>query len=117
MKINEKIKKLRLEKGWSQTQLANKMGIHPQNIGRYERGSFSPSVEALIKFAEVFGVSIDYLVNEELSDTQIIVKDKQLQKYIEQVDNLNEEDKNLIKKVIESVLVRNKVEDLADKKI
>ena len=55
MKIHEKIRKLRLEKGWSQAQLGNKMNVKPQNISRYERGVFTPSAETLAKFAAVFG--------------------------------------------------------------
>jgi transcriptional regulator with XRE-family HTH domain len=117
MKISEKIKKLRQEKGWSQTQLANKLGIHPQHVSRYERGVFTPSAETLTKIGEVFGVSADYLLNEETNDsTGYLIKDKQLQRYLEEVDKLSEADKTLIKEVIESVLVRNKVKDLASEK-
>ena len=117
MKIHEKIKKLRQEKGWSQTQLANKLGVHSQHISRYERGNSNPSADTLSKFAEVFGVSVDYLLNEEADNINAYrIKDKQLQKYFEEVDQLNEEDKSLIKGVIDSVLVRNKVKDLASEK-
>jgi transcriptional regulator with XRE-family HTH domain len=119
MKIHEKIKMLRQQKGWSQTQLANKLDVHSQHISRYERGNSNPSAETLTKFAEVFGVSVDYLLNEDAENISAYqIKDKQLQRYFEEVDQLNEEDKNLIKGVIESVLVRNKVKDLAsDKKL
>lgn len=117
MKISEKIKKLRAEKGWSQAQLANKLGVHPQHISRYETGGSSPSAEALAKMAEVFGVSVDYLLDEDSENTGTHrIKDKQLQRYFEEVDKLAEEDKNLIKGVIDSVLVRNKVKDLASDK-
>jgi transcriptional regulator with XRE-family HTH domain len=117
MKISEKIKKLRLEKGWSQTQLANKLGIHPQNVSRYERGPTMPSTEAMSKFAEVFGVSVDYLISDESGDSSAYkIKDKQLQKYLEEVDNLSEKDKDLVKGLIEAVLVKDKVKDLVEKK-
>ena len=117
MNISEKIKKLRKDKGWSQTQLAKKLNIPSQNVSRYERGVFTPSTEALAKFAEVFGVSVDYLINDEADDAGAYkIKDKQLQRYFEEVDKLNEEDKNLIKGLIESVLVKSKVKDLASDK-
>lgn len=106
-----------MEKGWSQTQLANKLGIHPQNVSRYERGPITPSTEALSKFAEVFGVSVDYLISDEAADsTTYKIKDKQLQRYLEEVDNLSEKDKELVKGLIEAVLVKDKVKDLAEKK-
>ena len=119
MNISEKIKKLRQDKGWSQTQLAQKLNTQSQNVSRYERGVFTPSTEALAKFAEVFGVSVDYLINDEAEDSNVYqIKDKQLQRYFEEIDKLSEEDKNLAKGVLEAILVKSKVKDLAsDKKL
>jgi transcriptional regulator with XRE-family HTH domain len=117
MNISEKIKKLRQEKGWSQTQLAQKLNTQSQNASRYERGVFTPSTEALAKFAEVFGVSVDYLLNDDAADDGTYkIKDKQLQRYFEEIDNLSEEDKNLAKGVLEAILVKSKVKDLASDK-
>lgn len=113
MNISEKIKKLRQDKGWSQTQLAKKLNIPSQNVSRYERGVFTPATEALAKFAEVFGVSVDYLLSEESEDSGAYkIKDKQLQRYFEEADQLDEEDKDTIKSLIDAVLVRNKVKSL-----
>ncbi|MDI6814267.1 MAG: helix-turn-helix transcriptional regulator, partial [Desulfitobacteriaceae bacterium] len=89
MMISEKIKKLRHTKGWSQAQLAKKLGVHPQHISRYETGFSNPSAEILAKIAEVFGISVDYLLSENAEDvSEYKVKDKQLQRYIEEVDKL-----------------------------
>jgi transcriptional regulator with XRE-family HTH domain len=113
MMIHEKIKKLRQQKGWSQTQLANKMGVRSQHISRYERGNSNPSAETLSKFAEIFGVSVDYLLSEDEETTNTYkIKDKQLQRYFEEVDNLDDEDKNAIKNLIDAVLIRKKVKNL-----
>jgi len=119
MNISEKIKKLRQEKGWSQTQLAKKLNTQSQNISRYERGVFTPSTEALTKFAEVFGVSVDYLLNEEVENANAYkIEDKQLQRYFAEIDKLNEEDKNLAKGVLEAILLKSKIKDLtSDKKL
>lgn len=117
MNISEKIRKLRQDKGWSQTQLAKKLNIPSQNVSRYERGVFAPSTEAMAKFAEVFGVSVDYLLSEELEDAGAYkIKDKQLQRYFEEADKLDEEDKNTIKSLIDAVLVRSKVKNLTSDK-
>lgn len=111
MKISEKIKKLREDKGWSQTQLAKKLNMQSQNISRYERGLFTPSTETLTKFAEIFGVSTDYLLSEAEDSSEYCFKDKQLLSYFEEVDKLNEKDRNLIKGLIESVLAKNKIKN------
>jgi transcriptional regulator with XRE-family HTH domain len=110
MKISDKLKSLRQEKGWSQAQLAKKVAMKPQNISRYERGVFAPSVDALVKFAKAFGVTIDYLMDDSEKQAEYSFKDKQLLEYFLKVDKLNEEDRNLIKGVIESVLAKSKVE-------
>jgi hypothetical protein len=66
----------------------------------------------------VFGVSVDYLLNDNSEDSSAYkIKDKQLQKYLEEVDNLNEKDKELVKGLIEAVLVKDKVKGLFEKKI
>jgi transcriptional regulator with XRE-family HTH domain len=117
MNISEKLKNLRQQKGWSQTQLAKKLNTQSQNISRYERGLFTPSTDALSKFADVFGVSVDYLLNDEVEDVEISqIRDKQLQRYFEEIDKLIEEDKVLAKGVLEAILVKSKVKDLASDK-
>jgi hypothetical protein len=66
----------------------------------------------------VFGVSVDYLLNDNSEDSSAYkIKDKQLQKYLEEVDNLNEKDKEIVKGLIEAVLVKDKVKGLFEKKI
>ena len=53
---------LRKRAGMSQLQLANKLNIGPSAIGMYEQGRRTPSVELLINMANLFGVSLDYLI-------------------------------------------------------
>ncbi len=63
MKIfSERLKTLRLEKGLSQTELANSVGLSQSGIARWESGSQLPNIEIAKRFAIFFGVTIDYLV-------------------------------------------------------
>ena len=59
MSIGEQIKNLRKERGWSQADLATKIAGDAGQISRYEHGRITPSVEAIVKFAELFDVSVD----------------------------------------------------------
>ncbi|WP_028609746.1 helix-turn-helix domain-containing protein [Paenibacillus harenae] len=63
--IEKMIKELRTKRGWSQDDLAERMGMTRANISNYERGLNKniPS-ETLKKFADVFGVSSDYLLGK-----------------------------------------------------
>ena len=58
------ILKLRKEKNWSQAELAKVAGVSHVIIGRYERAEALPSIEVAKKIADVFEVSLDYLVGE-----------------------------------------------------
>lgn len=59
----KRLKRLRELKGISQKELANELGnINQQTISNYEVGVREPDIQTLIKLADYFGVSIDYLV-------------------------------------------------------
>lgn len=53
---------LRKREGMSQLQLASKLNIGPSAIGMYEQGRRTPSIDILIVMANLFGVSLDYLI-------------------------------------------------------
>jgi transcriptional regulator with XRE-family HTH domain len=53
------IKELRLERGWTQLDLAYRAGITPLTVSKWERGVSEPRVTQLRKLAELFEVSMD----------------------------------------------------------
>ena len=57
-----KIKELRSEKGITQTELASYLKISARAVGYYENGEREPDYDTLLKIAEYFDVSIDYLL-------------------------------------------------------
>ncbi|WP_245189538.1 helix-turn-helix transcriptional regulator [Lunatimonas salinarum] len=63
-KVGNMIAQLRKQNGWSQTELAKKIGASREAIGRYERNEALPSLETAKKIAVAFSVTVDYLVNE-----------------------------------------------------
>ncbi|MBP1544288.1 MAG: helix-turn-helix transcriptional regulator [Oscillospiraceae bacterium] len=67
--LYEKIKNLRVHSGMSQVQLAERLGITKSAVNAWESGTNSPSLSYIIRLAQVFGVSTDYLlgVNERLT--------------------------------------------------
>ena len=61
--LGERLRRLRKDRDITQGQLAEVIGVVPSAVGKYERIPQSyPSVEALIKIADYFNVSIDYLL-------------------------------------------------------
>ena len=66
MKLEEKLVSLRKAKGLSQLQLAEEIHVSRQAISKWEIGSAVPSTDNLRCLSELYGVSIDYLINEEM---------------------------------------------------
>lgn len=61
------LRELRKQRGLTMKELGEKIGVSESTISLYETGRRSPSYEILLKIAEYFGVSVDYLLrgNEE----------------------------------------------------
>jgi len=71
--LAEKIKALRDLKGWSQEDLAEKLGISRSAVGNYEQGTREPDLETLENLADTFNCTMSYLV-EPISELQDEVK-------------------------------------------
>ncbi|MGN1250748.1 MAG: LexA family protein [Candidatus Spyradocola sp.] len=78
MSISQIIREMRLKKGISQKELAAKLHVHQTAVSQWENGRTSPDNELLSKIADVFDISVDYLLgreNAELSSpTDLYVK-------------------------------------------
>ena len=61
MELGKKIKQLRFKAGLTQEQLAEKLGIGPQSVSKWENAVSMPDITALPLLAEIFGISIDEL--------------------------------------------------------
>ena len=64
--LGDKLKALRKNKGWTQTDLAKRLGLVTGTISAYETGQKYPSIEVLIKICNLFNTSADYMLG--LSD-------------------------------------------------
>lgn len=60
--LGARITALRRGKGWSQAELARQLQISPSAVGMYEQGRREPSLELLVRMAQLFEVSVDYLL-------------------------------------------------------
>lgn len=60
--LSAQFKKIRTEKGLTQKQVADGIGITEQAYQRYEYGKTVPSALVLISLADYFDISLDYLV-------------------------------------------------------
>ena len=70
--LGEKIKKYREEKKITQVEVAEILGVKPATISKYEAGALEPNIESLKKLAELFEVSVDELLKEEIGEVQFV---------------------------------------------
>lgn len=68
MTLAEKLYNLRRKQGLSQEALAEKLDCSRQVISKWENGTTTPDAEMLQKYSDLFCVSIDYLVKEDISE-------------------------------------------------
>ena len=61
---------LRKIHGYSQDELAEKIGVTRQTLSKYETGESLPDIERCKRLADIFGVSMDDLVNYEKTDRE-----------------------------------------------
>ena len=68
MRLEEKLTVLRKESGYTQLDLAEKVRVSRQAISKWETGRVLPSAENLKYLSELFGVSVDYLLNDDMTE-------------------------------------------------
>ena len=69
MILADKIMKLRKKNGWSQEELAEKLNVSRQAVSKWEGAQSIPDMGRIIQLSELFGVSTDYLLKDELEQT------------------------------------------------
>ena len=74
MAINETLKQLRNKKGLNQSETAEELGVSLSSYQKYERdkGCVTPSLDVLIRIADYFGVTTDYLLGREKKEQTAI---------------------------------------------
>ena len=75
MTLAEKILALRTEQGLSQGDLAEKLEVSRQSVSKWETGQATPDLDKIIKLADLFGVTTDYLLTGKPtlpSDRQVV---------------------------------------------
>lgn len=78
MKLSDKIIKLRKINGWSQEELAEKLNVSRQAISRWESNTAQPDATNILKISKLFGVTTDYLLNDDFESDNDLPKVKEI---------------------------------------
>jgi len=102
--IAERLKRLREERGLTQTRLAELLGMAARSYNRWERGGHVPSLEMLIKAADVFQVTLDELVGRSEISTTPSIRNAELQQLVHDVDELPDREQQALIVVIDGLV-------------
>ena len=114
----EKLKKLRKKSGLLQSEVAKKLNVSTSTIGMYEQGRSKPDDEMITKLANMFNVSTDYLLDNDLNNIDVSNDNKKLVQsladglsdplnkalYSKACELKNDRDKEAVLKVIEAFI-------------
>ena len=78
MRLSDKIVKLRKTNGWSQEELAEKLNVSRQAISRWEGATAQPDAANILQLSKLFGVTTDYLLNDEYESDNDLPKVKEI---------------------------------------
>ncbi len=116
MNIADNLKTYREQKGLLQKEVANAVGVHPSNYSKMEKGERDVSIEVADKLANYFGITLDELVHmSEQTPKEITIVDKSVSERINLIQQLEEEDKSALFRIIDSMLTKSKFKDFFDK--
>lgn len=76
MILADKIIELRKRNGWSQEELADQLGVSRQSVSKWESAGSVPDLQRIIQLAELFGVSTDFLLKDEMELEESVSYDR-----------------------------------------
>lgn len=111
-----RLRELRVNKNLTQEELGEIVGVHANHLGRYERGLTIPSTDTLTRLAEALNVSPEYLLRgntEKAFRTEFT--DAELMEMFQEIENLPDEEKDPLKKVIRGYLNNSRIRSMTAK--
>lgn len=102
MHLHERLKYLRENNGYKQKEVASLIGVKNNTLSSYESGVRQPDFDTLIKLADIYNRSVDYLLrgyNQEKNENILIIE----------TEKLNDNDINDIEKYVEFLKWRNNI--------
>jgi transcriptional regulator with XRE-family HTH domain len=111
--LGQRVKQLRAEHGWSQADLAAKIGTDAGQISRYENGRMSPSAEAVVRLAEILDVSTDYLLIDQSPRRPLHAPENALGEHINTLAELSPDELSVIRSVIDGLVAKSRLRTLA----
>jgi transcriptional regulator with XRE-family HTH domain len=112
MAFKDTFLRLRKERGLTQAEIAEQIGISVGQIKKYEKGDSAPTLNILARMAMAFGVSADELVFEDGAGPAAQMLDPDLLKRFQQVAGLPERERDAVLVLIDSVIAKQTLREV-----
>ena len=114
MPIGDRIKTLRKEAGWSQGELAEHIDADARQVSRYENGRITPSLDAAMRLAEAFNVSLDHLAFDDAPRRPLHAAENVLGDRLAVVSELDADDLTSLRNIIDGLVAKRRLRVLAN---
>lgn len=105
--FGDNLKRYRIEKNFSQQELAEAIGMHSTHVSRYERNLTAPSIDVVKKIVEVLDISIDTLIyGEENERAKGSINDSELLNMFAKVQQLPNKQKDTVKDFLSAFIFK-----------
>jgi len=118
MDLAENIKAIREEKGLKQIEVADYIGVDKSAYSKIEKGTRSLAIEELQKMAQLFNLTTDQILNYDGNiPKEVTIEDKTTIEQMRLLQQLDEEDRQTVFKIIDKMLTTQKFKDFFKKNV
>jgi transcriptional regulator with XRE-family HTH domain len=104
----ERLARLRRERGITQEELAEMLGVSQPVVSDYERGELRLHGELILQLNQILGVSADELLGLQPTKTEGAVKNRRLARRLQQIEKLPRRDQQAILRTIDAFLAKGR---------
>jgi transcriptional regulator with XRE-family HTH domain len=115
MTLGKKIESLRKERKWSQVKLADAIGVSVNHLSRWENNRIRPRNRSLESLSKVFGVELAEFVEAKNTTFHPTAPEPELGEILDDIRQLDDEQRNVLKFVVQSMLTCKQLENLASR--
>lgn len=118
MSLAKNIKSIREEKNLKQIEVATHIGVDKSAYSKIEKGTRSLTIDELQKMSELFNMTTDQILNYDGKiPKEIVIEDKSTVEQMNLIQQLDEEDKRTVFRIIDKMLTNKKFKDFFNKNV
>lgn len=106
--IGARIKMLRKARGWTQKQLALKIGVRYEQLNKYEGGFHIPAIDTLVRLADALDTTMDYLVTGTEIEQSNLASTRLFRRF-QALEHLGQDDQQTVMRIIDALIAQQRM--------